>query len=507
MNDKRIKTVVIVGGGTAGWMAAAALVHRFGPNRQIKITVVESNAIGTVGVGEATVPQMREFLKRLKIDEVDFVRQTNATFKLAIAFDGWAGAGTRFMHPFADHGAPILGAPFQHHWTKLHKLGLAQCLDDYCLASGLAQAGKFALPRPGEASGMLPFNYAFHFDATLVAAYLKRWALGAGVQRVEGTIVKVARDRESGDVAALALDDGRTVEGEFFIDCSGFRGLLIEETLETGFDDWSHWLPCDRAAAIPCRSSEAPMPYTRSLASRAGWQWRIPLQHRVGNGHVYCSAFISDEDALKALEAELQGPALAEPRLLRFTTGMRRRTWNHNVFALGLAAGFLEPLESTSIYLVQKGLSDLINNFPTRVDNPVLRDEVNRRSREHWQHIRDFIILHYALNGRVGEPFWDACRRMPLPDSLAEAITLFRHTGRVREMHAAFFRHGSWLSIFAGLGVVPDYYHPAVDDIDQAALEQELRNMASGVSEAVAGAPDHTGFIRSNCAAPASAAA
>jgi tryptophan 7-halogenase len=507
MSDNRLASIVIVGGGTAGWMAAAALINKFGGNRHTKITVVESDAIGTVGVGEATVPQIRDFLKQLKINEIDFVRRTNATFKLAIGFDGWAGDGTLFFHPFAEHGVPIMGTPFQHHWAKLRTTGEAEELDRYCVGSELARAGKFALPKPNDGGKSFLFNYALHFDASLAAAYLRSWAMTVGVKRVEGRITRAVQNGESGDVEALELEGERRVEGDFFIDCSGFRGLLIEETLQTGYDSWRHWLACDRALAAPCESKLAPMAYTRSLACDAGWQWRIPLQHRVGNGYVYCSDFISDERAADELIANLEGPALADPRLLTFETGMRRKMWNKNVYCLGLASGFLEPLESTSIYLVQWGLSALIANFPTRASNRALAEEVNRLSRQHWEHVRDFIILHYYLNKREGRPFWDECRAMSVPDSLSEVVGLFRETGRVRQEHRDFFRWPSWLALFAGFGVLPKYYHPAVDDLDEDVLASELANLAAGVREAVAGAPDHGAFIAKNCAAPISAKA
>ncbi|MBC8025106.1 MAG: tryptophan 7-halogenase [Steroidobacteraceae bacterium] len=500
MTDRRIKSIVIVGGGTAGWMAAAALIERFGANRHTRITLVESAEIGTIGVGEATVPHMREFLKRLKINEVDFVKRTSATFKLAIGFEGWAGAGSNFFHPFSEHGVPLLGTGFQHYWVKLHQLGVAQELDRYVLSSELARAGKFAMPRDTGGKGFLSFNYAYHFDASLVARYLKSWAITAGVRHIEGRVVDVRMNPESGDVTSLQLDGGRDVAGELFIDCSGFNGLLIEKALSTGYDDWSAWLPCDRAVAMPCEGRLPPASHTRSIASRAGWQWRIPLQHRVGNGYVFCSRHLSEDEATSSLVAEVEGPALAEPRLLPFRTGIRRKIWNRNVFCLGLASGFLEPLESTSIYLVQKGLSYLLGSFPQSMPNPALRENVNRRNREHWEHIRDFLVMHYKLNQRVGEPFWDECRHMPIPDSLQDAIELFRETGRMTVATTDFFRASSWLAMFAGFGIVPNYYSPAVDDVEEGRAEIELRNMAEGIAAAVANAPTHSDFISANCA-------
>lgn len=503
MNDLRLKTIVIVGGGTSGWMAAASLARKFAGNRYSRIIVVDSSHIGTVGVGEATVPTIRAYLDSLKINEIDFISRCNATFKLAIGFEGWAGENSRFYHPFAEHGVPINGVPFHHLWTRLKKSGLAAPIDSYCLGSQLANRMRFALPLKDK-NGELLFNYAYHFDAALVAAYLKSWAVTHGVKHIDAHIKGVNQDAVTGDVTGLVLDDGREITADFFIDCSGFQGLLIENALKTGYDDWSRWLPCDRAVALPCESRLEPAPYTRSLACEAGWQWRIPLQHRVGNGYVYCSGAISDERALEQLVNKLEGPAIAEPKIIPFVTGMRRNIWTRNVFALGLASGFLEPLESTSLYMVQTSIQSLINNFPTRNDNPRLRDEVNRRNREHQEHLRDFIILHYALNKRYGEAFWDQCRAMALPDSLSEQIELFRHTGRIKAGASDFFRFSSWVSMFAGFGIVPEYYHPSADDFALESLADEFNSMNQGIEAAVSGALTHSAFLAKNCPSPSS---
>jgi tryptophan 7-halogenase len=500
MSDHRIKSVVIVGGGTAGWMAAATLAERFSATRHTQVTLVESPDIGIVGVGEATVPHIRDLLKRLRIDEADFIRRTSGTFKLAISFEGWAGEGSRFFHPFSEHGLPLLGTSFQHWWVKARRMGIAQDIDRYVLSSELARAGRFAIPKGQPHGGMPLFNYALHFDAALVARYLRSWSVAAGVEHIQGTVRDVRLHAESGHVQTLELEDGRTIDGELFIDCSGFQGLLIEKTLRTGYEDWSHWLPCDRAVAMPCESAAPPASYTRSLASKAGWQWRIPLQHRVGNGHVFCSRYLSDDEAIASLSAEVEGPALAEPRVLTFRTGVRRKIWNRNVFSLGLASGFLEPLESTSIYLVQRGLQYLLGSFPGREHNQALQDNVNERNRAHWEHIRDFLVVHYKLNGREGEPFWDECRHMAIPDSLRETIELFRETGRFRAETVQFFRPSSWLAMFAGFAILPRYYSPAVDDVPAARLQDELSNLADSIAEVVRKAPTHADFIRSNCA-------
>ncbi|GIU67061.1 tryptophan halogenase family protein [Candidatus Phycosocius spiralis] len=499
MSDIRLQSIIIVGGGTAGWMAAASLARKFASNRHTKITLVDSAQIGTIGVGEATVPSIRPWLDSLKINEIDFIKRCNATFKLAIGFDGWAGEGSHFFHPFAEHGVPILGVGFHHLWTKLYHCGRAQPIDAYCLGSQLAEKNRFALPRKDERGEFL-FNYAYHFDAALVAAYLKSWSQTHGVRHIDARIEAVEQNGETGDVTQLLLEGGQVLAGDFFIDCTGFQGLLIEKTLKTGYEDWRHWLPCDRAVAMPCESRLDPAPYTRSLACEAGWQWRIPLQHRVGNGYVFCSDYLDEDQAITELTRNLEGPPIAEPRMIPFVTGMRRDIWSHNVFALGLASGFLEPLESTSIYMVQTSIQSLINNFPTRHDNPYLRKEVNRRNREHQEHLRDFIILHYALNKRVGQPFWDRCRTMALPDSLAGQIELFRHTGRIQAGANDFFRYSSWLSMFAGFGVVPQYYHPSADDISLDDLDREFGNMKTGIDRAVMGALSHRAFIAKNCA-------
>jgi tryptophan halogenase len=501
MPDNRLKSIVIVGGGTAGWMAAAALIERFGANRHTRITLVESADIGTVGVGEATVPHIREFLKHLRINEVDFVKRTSATFKLAIGFEGWAGEGTQFFHPFSEHGVPLLGTSFQHYWVKARQLGRADVIDRYVLSSEMARAGKFAAPKAGAGTDFLFFNYALHFDASLMARYLRSWSMNAGVKQVEGRVHHVRLNGESGAVEAVELHDGREVAGDLFVDCSGFRGLLIEEALQTGYDDWTHWLPCDRAVAMPCESRTPPASCTRSIASKAGWQWRIPLQHRVGNGYVFCSRYLSGDEAMNTLKESVEGPALAEPKLLPFRTGIRRKIWNRNVFCLGLASGFLEPLESTSIYLVQRGLQYLLGSFPQAVPNPALQENVNRRNRAHWDHIRDFLVLHYKLNRREGDPFWDECRNMNVPDTLTETIDLFRETGRLRQESTEYFRASSWLSMFAGFGILPRYYSPLVDDVPEAQVIRELGNMAQGIANAVAIAPTHDEFIRANCPA------
>lgn len=496
--DTRIQSIVIVGGGTAGWMAAAALAKRFA-NNPIKITLIESADIGTIGVGEATVPFIKEFLKNLDINEIEFIQATNATYKLGISFDGWKNKDHTFLHPFAGYGARIDNIPFHHFWIKMMKQKKAQELDAYCLSSQIARAHKFALPKPNQDVELSSFNYAFHFDATLFARYLSNYAQKLGVTRIEATVQNTTQCSTTGFIQSLSLSNDKIIEGEFFLDCSGFKGLLIEDTLKTGYESWNQWLPCDRAVAIPCESDGEPAPYTRSLACEAGWQWRIQLQHRTGNGYVYSSNHISDDQAIEQLSKNLEGKPLAAPKLMRFVTGMRAQSWNKNVYAMGLSSGFLEPLESTSIYMIHESINLLIDNFPNKYWQPQLITETNKVLRIRQEKLRDFIILHYYLNERHGEKFWDDCRTMSIPDTLAQQIELFQNTAQVSVSHLDFFRTNSWLAMFAGFNRIPDYYHPFVDNFDEALVEKEFITIASGITNAIAGLPSHKQFIQKNC--------
>ncbi|GAB5459006.1 MAG: tryptophan 7-halogenase [Henriciella sp.] len=482
-------------------MTAAALIHRFGENGFTQVRLIESTQIGTIGVGEATVPAIREFLSKLGIDEIDFVRRTNATFKLAIKFEGWAEEGQSFYHPFADHGVPVAKVPFMSLWTKLKQRGAVDDIDAFNLGAQLAKQDKFAIPRKNPATGNSLYNYAFHFDAKLAADYLASWSQMSGVDRIEGTVETIQQNSESGLIESVTLQSGEVVNGDLFIDCTGFYGLLIEQVLKTGYQSWSRWLPCDRAVAQGCETTGLPPSATRALAQKAGWQWRIPLQNRIGNGHVYCSDYTSDEAALKDLEDQLTGKTIAEPKQLTFTTGVRNKFWHKNVYAIGLSAGFLEPLESTGIYLIQTGISLLLSNFPSKNHNQALQDEVNYGQMRHWERIRDFIILHYKLNGRQGDPFWEYCREMSIPDDLAANIQLFRQTGRLRVEHSDFFQRSSWVSMFAGFGIVPERYHPSADDFEEAALIDELNRMSQSMAVAADQAPSHDAFIEKNCSA------
>lgn len=500
MSHAAIRTIVIVGGGTAGWMAAALLSRLFG--RRMTIRLIESDDIGTVGVGEATIPQIRLFNATLGLDEDDFIRNTHGSFKLGIEFVDWWRVGHRYMHAFGNIGGRDLGAvPFYQYWLRERQAGRAAELDHYTFNTVAAWQGRFMRPAQIQDSPLANIYYAFHFDAGLYARYLRTQAQVRGVIRREGKVADVELDGDSGYIRAVRMDDGECIGGDLFIDCSGFRGLLIEGALQTGYEDWRHWLPCDRALAVPCASVPEPTPYTRSTARAAGWQWRIPLQHRIGNGYVYCSEFLSDDEAATTLLANLDGEALAEPRPLRFVTGMRRKFWNRNCVAIGLASGFMEPLESTSIHFIQSSLSKLISLFPDRGFDPVAIDEYNRQVQFEFERARDFLILHYNATERSDTPFWRHCRDIALPDTLTQKIDLFRRAGRVFREHEELFTESSWVQVLLGQGVLPQRYHPIVDLLD----ERECSGMVEGVrallARAAAVMPSHAEFIARNCAA------
>ncbi len=494
MSRPRIKNIVIAGGGTAGWMAAAAL-SRF-LERGYRITLVESDAIGTVGVGEATIPQIHLFNAALGLDEGEFIAATQATYKLGIEFIDWQRPGHSYMHAFGAVGRALGIVPFHHYWLRARAAGTAGEYGAYSFNETAARSGRFA-KSDGRPSALPDLTYAFHFDAGLYAAMLRRYAEARGVVRIEGEIGGFDKSSESGDLTALVMTDGRRVEGQLFIDCTGFRGLLIGEAMGAAYRDWSNFLPCDRALAVPCERSEAFRPFTQSMARSAGWQWRIPLQHRTGNGHVYCSAFIADDEAEAALLANLDGAALHAPRALRFTTGKRDRHWVGNCVALGLAAGFMEPLESTSIHLVQSGIARLLAYFPGDGIEPADRDQFNRLSDFEWERIRDFLVLHYKANARVGDPFWDACRDMAIPASLEDKIDLFRATARVHREHEELFTEEGWYQVMIGQGVVPRAWHPLAGQLSDSDLADYLAGLREGYRRKSAMLPTHDEYIRS----------
>ena len=494
--QQRITRVVVVGGGSAGWMAAAALATYLG--KQASIRVVESEEIGIVGVGEASVPHIRMFNEQmLGIDEAEFVKRTQGTIKLGIEFRDWSRIGDSYIHGFGVIGRSLGPLPFHQFWLKLRQSGRAAPLGEYSLQTVMAPQGKFATGDRNAPpnSPLADIAYAYHFDAGLYARYLRELSEQRGVRRIEGKIVGVNQRADDGYIESVRLESGEVVEGELFIDCSGFRGLLIEQTLKTGYVDWSQWLPCDRAMAVPSERVDPITPYTRATARAAGWQWRIPLQHRTGNGYVYSSQYLSDDEAAATLLANLDGKPLAEPRPLRFTTGMRKQFWNKNVVALGLASGFLEPLESTSIYLAQSGISRLLALFPGRDFNPLLAERFNRESAFEYERVRDFLILHYHATARNDTPFWDYCRTMSVPDTLRETMELFRRDGRYFRNGEDFFALPSWVQVMLGQGIVPSSYHPIVDDMPEERLVQYVEGVRTTLAHAVAAMPTHQEWI------------
>ena len=491
--QKPIRNVVIAGGGTAGWMAAALLAKTVG--KVVNITLVESDEIGTVGVGEATIPPLVTYLRLLDIAEQDFMAATQATFKLGISFENWRNVDEHYIHSFGTTGKDHWAAGFQHFWLRDRRRGSEADYGDYCLELQAAKANRFShLPKQG-------LNYAFHIDATLFAQFLRGYSEQRGVRRVEGKIVLVDTSRESGDVSSLRLDSGQLVEGDLFIDCTGFRGMLIEETLHTGYEDWSHWLPCDSAVALQTESTIEAIPYTRAIAHEAGWQWRIPLQHRVGNGLVYCGRYLSDDEATSRLLKNVVGAKVNAPRVLKFRTGRRLRNWNRNVVALGLASGFVEPLESTSIHLIQRGMIRLLQMFPHDGIRQCEVDEYNRQSLKEIEHIRDFIILHYKVTNRQDTPFWRHCRALQVPESLAHRIALFRETGRVFHVDGELFHENSWIQVMLGQGILPEQYHPAADVLSEDELTRFLAGIRSRVDNTVAKLPGHEAYVKQYCPA------
>jgi len=500
MTDQRIRRVVIVGGGTAGWMTAAAMAQSFKGSLE-SIELIESEEIGTVGVGEATIPPIRRFNARLGIDENEFIRHTQGSFKLGIEFVDWRRQGDAYIHPFGRYGADLDNVSFMDFWMRLRQAGDTAPLDDYCLATTAARLGRFSRPPAQAGAAFSTLGYAFHFDAGLYARFLRAYSEKRGVTRIEGRVVEVSLRGEDGFIEAVTLQRGDRVAGDLFIDCSGFRGLLIEEALHTGYVDWSRWLPCNRAFAVPSANVGDPPPFTRSTARAAGWQWRIPLQHRVGNGYVYSSEFLSDDEAARTLLANLEGAALADPRPLKFTAGMRSRFWNRNCVALGLAGGFLEPLESTSIHLIQAGIAKLLALFPDKNFDPLLSDEFNRQSTLQYEWIRDFLIAHYNLTERDDSPFWNYCRTMSIPDTLRCKLDLFSRRGLVFRMDDELFLEPSWIAVLMGQGLLPKSYDPLADAIDAATLEGAMRNMRETVRRTALALPTHAEFIARHCRA------
>jgi tryptophan halogenase len=501
MPDRRIRKIVILGGGTAGWMTAAALAKVNSPP-QFTITLIESDDIGIIGVGEATIPTIHWFNRMIDLNEADLIRETQATYKLGIEFVNWNGAGTRYFHPFGRYGGPHDASMFYHRWIRAKLAGATRSHTDYSLTTHAAWAGRFAPPSNDANSIFATLGYAYQFDASLYAAFLRRRSESKGVRRVEGKVNRISQDPESGFITSLSTHRDEVIEGDLFIDCSGLRALLIEGTLHAGFDDWSHWLPCDRALAMPTERVQDPIPYTRSTAHAAGWQWRIPLQHRTGNGIVYSSKFWSDEQAADALRSHLDARARAEPRLIRFVAGQRRQAWSKNVVAIGLASGFLEPLESTSIHLIQSGIAKLLSLFPARDCYPQTAEQFNRVFAADVQSIRDFLILHYHRSAGRPEPMWEHCQHMPIPDTLAYKIAHFTHTGRIVLATDELFKEASWFAVMMGQGLEPTDYNPLVDSLSHEENRAHLARIEQQIAATVGSMTRHEDYIRKQLRQP-----
>ncbi|WP_300544896.1 tryptophan halogenase family protein [Maricaulis sp.] len=500
MSDPRVRKIVIVGGGTAGWMTAAALGKILGPDYG-EITLVESDAIGIVGVGEATIPQIKLFNTMLGLDENEFMRMTKGSFKLGIEFVDWARKGDAYFHPFGPFGVDMEGVSFHAFWLRGQALGEPFPITDYSLQSVAGKANKFMRPIDAGKSPLSNIAYAFHFDAFLYSKFLRQFAERRGVKRQEGKIVKVHQNGETGFIESVELESGQRLDGELFIDCSGFRGLLIEQTLQSGYDDWTHWLPCDRALAVPCESVEPLTPYTRATARDAGWQWRIPLQHRIGNGYVYSSSHITDDEAAETLLANLDGEPLADPRPIRFVTGRRKTPWIKNCVAIGLSSGFLEPLESTSIHLIQSGIAKLLQMFPRKSFEQADIDRFNARTKTEFEQVRDFIILHYNATQRDDTAFWNHCRTMDVPEGLKEKYRIFEGYGRVFRENEELFNDTSWFAVMIGQRLQPRSYDPVAEVLCPEETKRRLDQIRQAMHASADYMPSHAEFIAKNCAA------
>ena len=493
MSEQVQRRIVVVGGGTAGWMTGATLGRFCLPGSSI--TVVESDEIGTVGVGEATIPSIKLFNDSLGIDEAQFLAATGGTYKLGIAFEGWGHPDEAYVHAFGLVGSALGVVPFHHYWLRGQKLGMAKALGHYILHTIAVAGNRFAHVQRPPGSVLPPMPYAYHFDASLYARFLRGFAEKLGVVRKEGKIVAVERDNESGDVAAVVLANGTRVAGDLFIDCSGFRGLLIEQELEAGFEEWSEWLQCDRAIAVPCERVEPLIPLTRVIARKAGWQWRIPLQHRIGNGHVFSSRRMSEDEATAILLDNLDGDAKGEPRTIRFVPGIRRKSWIRNVVAIGLSSGFIEPLESTSIHVIQTAITRLMDLLPAGEITQATRDDFNDRARFEMERIRDFIIFHYHFNQRQGEAFWDDLRAMSVPHLLQHKMDLFRSSARITASFDELFDARAWIQVMIGQNLVPESYHPVADLLPEPRLREFLDGLEQSHIQEVSRMPEHGAFV------------
>ena len=507
-HNNAIKSIIIVGGGSAGWMTAAALSKVLGcQNYDIK--VIESEAIGTVSVGEATIPQIRNFNSMLGLDENDFLKHTHGTFKLGIEFVDWKEKNHAYMHPFGPYGTNMNGVHFHHFWLKnsdrksykgiLQKEKYQDDLLEYCLEGYAAKLNKFSRPLNVPNTPLSTINYAFHFDANLYAKYLRRFAEERGVNRIEGRVDKVNTSEKNGFIESVQLQNGDSISGELFIDCTGFKGLLIEQTLHSGFDDWSHWLPCNSAVAQASESIDEIKPYTISRAHESGWQWQIPLQSRIGNGHVYSDAHLSQDEAISNLQNNMPSKPIGEPRHLKWCNGKRKSPWVKNCIAIGLSAGFLEPLESTGLQLIQASIDRLLSLFPNKYFHQADIDAFNRYAATEIEQIRDFIILHYKQTERTDSPFWKYCQNMEIPSSLQRKLDLYSSSGRIIRENSELFSEISWLSVLNGQGIVPKSYHPLVDNASAEQIDGQLNKMKDIVKQCAVNLPNHRDYILKNC--------
>lgn len=499
-----IEQIIIVGGGTAGWMAAAAL-SRLSAQRQVAITLIESEVIGTVGVGEATIPPFLDFNKLLDVDEREMLAAVQGSFKLGIQFVNWGKLGDSYIHPFGAYGYQMEGISFHHVWHKYRSSGDQRPIQLFNLETMAAFFGKFARTEDYQREDLPPVNYAYHLDAGRYAKYLRGYAEARGVVRVEGKVADVALDGETGFVTSVTMDNGSVLAGDLFIDCSGFRGLLIEQALKTGYEDWTHYLPCDRAVALPCvrEDGSGPLPYTRATAHSAGWQWQVPLQHRNGNGHVYCSGFMEDQEALDILVRNMAGKPGAEPNYLRFVTGRRKKFWNKNVVALGLSAGFMEPLESTSIHLINTGINKLIALLSLDGVTAVQEETFNRLTAKEYGRIRDFLVLHYNATTRDDSDFWNHCRTMAVPDSLTEKVELFRHNGQIFREDDELFTETSWAAVMMGQGIMMGGHNAMADALKEPSTGREIDAIQQSIQFVVQHMPAHGDYLRQYCPAAA----
>lgn len=499
-DNNSIKNVVIVGGGTAGWMTAVALSKTFQP-RNFSITLIESNQIGTIGVGEATIPEIMKFNKAIGLDENEFLKRTQGSFKLGIEFRDWKSKGASYIHPFGQYGTTIGAVPFYHYWIRARNEGYPHPLADFALPTQASKKNRFTRPVNISNSPLSEIAYAFHFDASLYAKYLRELAKEYGTKRTEGKVTTVSKKTENGFIEKIITEDGQEISGDLFIDCSGFRGLLIEQALNTGYDHWSHYLPCNSAITAPSEKLNPIPPYTRSTALDAGWQWRIPLQHRTGNGYVFCDKFITKQDAEDALLSNLNSPPLSESKLIQFNTGRRRQCWNKNCIAIGLSSGFLEPLESTSIHLIHEAIANLILLFPDKHCDEAIRRKFNSRLEASYTNIRDFLILHYKLTQREDTNFWHFCKNMDVPTTLENKIELYQNTGRIFRDNNELFGEVSWLAVFEGQGLEARNYNPLVDTLTRQQLFEKLDNIKSVIDQSAEAMPPHNDFIARYCKA------